>query len=156
MKRADLRAFRRYTSGLPRFLEEPWSAERCLEGIRDRLHAREDNLLRIFERGIYAQPRSPFRALLVHAGVELGDLRELLRSDGVEQTLARLYDEGVRVTFEEFKGLRPIERPGLSLAVTPTDFDNPLYLSAYSAANTGSSGVTRRVRLDFDALALNA
>lgn len=156
MKLDDLKAFRRYASGLPRFLEEPLSAERCLDGIRERLNAREDNLLSIFERGIYAQPRSPFRALLLHAGVELGDVRGLLGSDGVEGTLARLYDEGVYVTFEEFKGLSRIERPGLSLAVTPTDFDNPLYLPAYSAANSGSSGTTRRVRLDFDALALNA
>lgn len=152
----DLAAFRRYASRLPRFLEQPLSAQSCLDGIRNRLDVREDNLLRIFERGIYAQPHSPFRALLVHAGVELGDVRELLRSEGVERTLERLYDEGVYVTFEEFKGLRTLERPGLSLKVTPRDFDNPLYLPAYSAANTGSSGVTRRVRLDFDALALTA
>jgi hypothetical protein len=152
----DLKAFRRYASGLPRFLEEPLSAERCREGIRERLHAREDNFLRILERGIYGQTGSPFRALLVNAGAEHGDVAQLVRSQGVEEALARLCDEGVYVTYEEFKGLRPLERPGLSLSVKPTDFDNPLFLPAYSAANTGSSGVTRRVRLDFDALALNA
>jgi hypothetical protein len=152
----DLRAFRRYASGLPRFLEEPLSAEQCRAGIEARLHAREDNFLRILERGVYGQPDSPFRALLVHAGAEYGDVAGLVRGDGVEEALARLYDEGVYVTYEEFKGLRPIERPGLSLSVGPSDFDNPLFLPAYSAANTGSSGVKRRVRLDFDALAMNA
>jgi hypothetical protein len=152
----DLKAFRRYASGLRRFVEEPLSAERCVEGIRERLHAREDNFLRIVERGIYGQPQSPFRALLVNAGAEYGDVAGLVRSEGVESALARLYDEGVYVTYEEFKGLRPIERPGLTLSATPTDFDNPLFLPAYSAGNTGSSGVKRRVRLDFDALAMNA
>jgi hypothetical protein len=152
----DLRAFRRYASGLQRFLEEPLSAEQCRAGIRARLHTREDNFLRIVERGIYEQPHSPFRALLVNAGAEYGDVAGLVRRDGVEEALAHLYDEGVYVTYEEFKGLRPIERPGLSLSVEPSDFDNPLFLPAYSAANSGSSGVKRRVRLDFDALAMNA
>lgn len=156
MKRDDLRAFRRYASGLPQFLEEPLSAERCREGIRARLQTREDNFLRILERGIYGRPQSPFHALLVRAGAEYGDVAALVRSEGVEGALARLYDEDVYVTYDEFKGLRPLERPGLSLSVTPADFDNPLFLPAYSATNTGSSGVTRRVRLDFDALAMNA
>jgi hypothetical protein len=152
----DLNAFRRYASGLPRFLEQPVSPRTCLDGIRERLRAREANLLRIFEQGIYAQPQSPFRVLLEHAGVELGDVARLIRLHGVEGTVTRLYEEGVYVTYEEFKGLRPIERPGLSLPVTPTDFDNPLALPAYAAANVGSSGVGRRVRLDFDGLGTNA
>jgi hypothetical protein len=156
MNRNDLKAFRRYASGLPAFLEDRLSAERCRELVRQRLHAREDNFLRLLERGIYGQPRSPFRALLVRAGAEYGDVAALVRADGVEGALGRLYDDGVYVTYEEFKGLRPVERPGLSLSVASTDFDNPLYLPAYTAANTGSSGVTRRVRLDFDALAMNA
>jgi hypothetical protein len=156
MNRDDLKAFRRYASGLPRFLEEPLSAERCREEIRERLRSRADNFLRVLERGIYEQPQSPFRALLLRAGAEFGDVAGLVRSEGVEEALARLYDDGVYVTYEEFKGLRAIERQGLSLSVTPADFDNPLFLPAYSAANTGSSGVGRRVRLDFDALAMNA
>jgi hypothetical protein len=156
MNRHDLQAFRRYASGLPRFLEEPLSAERCLDGIGERLDAREDNFADLLARGVYGRPQSPFRALLAHAGAELGDVLGLVRSEGVEATLAHLYDEGVYVTYEEFKGLRPIERPGLSLSVTPTDFDNPLSLPAYTPANTGSSGVKRRVRLDFDVLALTA
>jgi hypothetical protein len=139
----DLKAFRRYASGLPRFLEESLSAERCLEGMRERLHAREDNFLRIVERDIYEQPHSPFRALLVNAGAEYGDVFRLVQDEGVEGALACLYDEGVYVTYEEFKGLRPIERPGLSMSAEPSDFDNPLFLPAYSGANTGSSGAKR-------------
>jgi hypothetical protein len=152
----DLKAFRRYASGLRRFVEEPLSAERCVAGIRERLQAREDNFLRIVERGIYGQAHSPFRALLAHAGAEYADVAGLVRSEGVEGALSRLYDDGVYVTYEEFKGLRPIERPGLTLSVAPSDFDNPLFLPAYSVGNSGSSGVKRRVRLDFDALAMNA
>jgi hypothetical protein len=156
MNRHDLHAFRRYASGLPRFLEQPVSAERCVEEIRERVEAREDNFLRVLERGIYAQPRSPFRTLLAQAGAELGDVVGLVRAEGVEAALARLYDDGVYVTYEEFKGLRPIERSGLSLSAAPEDFDNPLQVPAYSPSNTGSSGVRRRVRLDFDVLALTA
>jgi hypothetical protein len=44
---------------------------------------------------------------------------------------------------EEFKGRRPIARPGLELPVSPEDFDNPLLERHYEASTGGSKGRAR-------------
>ena len=92
-------------------------------------------------------PRSPYRPLFAQAGIELGDLAVLVRSEGLDRALGRLYDAGVRVAYEEFKGRRPLERPGLTLAVQPDDFDNPALGLAVGWTTAGSRGPARRVLL---------
>jgi hypothetical protein len=59
------------------------------------------------------------------AGCHFGDIRKMVREEGLEKTLSKLHDEGIYITFEEFKGRRPIIRGGLSIPVSPRDFDNP-------------------------------
>ena len=135
-------AFARFCAGLPGFFRQPLEPAECRRRIVDGLADRETSFLRTIEHGIYAQPDSPYLRLLRHAGVELGDVQSSVRETGIEGTLERLYDEGVRVTLEEFKGVRPITRPGLELTVPPEDFDNPLLAPGRLAGETlGSRGV---------------
>jgi hypothetical protein len=89
---------------------------------------------------------------LQNAGVVFADVVSLVRQLGVEGALARLYESGVYVTLDEFKGRRPIQRPGLELAVRPQDFDNPLLSKHYEALNSGSRGVRTRIVIDLDLL----
>ncbi|MDX6510960.1 MAG: hypothetical protein QOE36_464 [Gaiellaceae bacterium] len=76
----------------------------------------------------------------------------MLAADGLDATLERLYDAGVSVALEEFKGLRPVERPGLELHVRAADFENPLSARQYEAHTGGSSGAARPILIDLDLL----
>jgi len=80
------------------------------------------------------------------------DIVRMIRQLGVEETLAQLYEAGVYVTLDEFKGRCPIQRPGLQFAVRPPDFDNPLLARHYEARSSGSRGVGTRVIIDLDLL----
>ena len=124
--------------------------------IRDRLARREESLLEICERAIYSNPRSPYRKLLAHLGIELGDIAVLLRDHGVEGALSRLYESGARITVDEFKGQVPISRPGFELAVERADFDNPLLLRHYERRTGGSRSAGNPVSVDLDLLAHDA
>ncbi|HWP92022.1 MAG TPA: hypothetical protein VNN20_07485 [Thermodesulfobacteriota bacterium] len=148
----DLRMFARYARGLNSYLRHTLTPEECRCMLVRQLDAREESFLRILERGIYANPGSPYRKLLLHAGVEFADVVELVRRYGVEGALVKLYDAGVYVTLNEFKGRRSIERPGLQIIVHPKDFDNPFLVKHYEARTGGSRGVGTRIIIDFDLL----
>ena len=113
--------------------------------VRERLAQRNDNFLQIVERSIYANPHSPYCALLKNAHCELGDLRAQVKHSGVEGTLRALREAGVYVTFDEFKGRAPLVRGTLELSVKPSDFDNPLLAPTFYAETGGSSGAAQRV-----------
>ncbi|MBZ5537312.1 MAG: hypothetical protein LAO31_15260 [Acidobacteriia bacterium] len=144
--------FFRYFSGLRRFLRQPLTLEDCRRRILHQLQDRNESFLRIVERGIYGNPRSPYAKLLKHAGIDFTTVAALVRREGLEATLDRLYDAGVYVTFEEFKGRRPVHRSGLNFTVRPADFDNPLLARDYEMRTGGSRGVGTRIIVDFDLL----
>ena len=146
------RAGIRYALGLPGFLRAHPSPADCRRLIAESQARRADALLGVFERGIYAQPRSPYLRLLRHAGVELGDVAGMLAADGVEATLTRLHESGVHLSIDEFKGRVPIRRPGLELAPSATDFDNPLLRRHYEARTSGAR-TGSRIAIDLDLLA---
>lgn len=152
----DLRMFARYAWGLKGYLSQTLTPEQCRRMLMDGLENRDESFLRIIERGIYANPRSPYRKLLLHAGVEFGDVAQLLHQLGIEGTLAKLYDEGVYVTLEEFKGRRPVQRQGLEFPAHPQDFDNPLLAKHYEGRSSGSRGAGTRVIVDLDLLTQEA
>ena len=146
----------RFAGGLGRFLSQTTSLEEGSRTLTSSLAQRETSLLRVLERGVFQNPRSPYRKLLAHLGIELGDIEGLIRDLGVEGALERLGEEGVKVSLEEFKGRKPIIRPGLTIEVAARDFDNPLLRSHYEAETGGSGGTTRRLEIDLDMLAHEA
>ncbi|MCZ6465353.1 MAG: hypothetical protein O7A09_13550, partial [Proteobacteria bacterium] len=118
--------------------------------------SRGHNLLRILERAVFARQSSPYRRLCEHAGIGFGDVEEWILSDGVEAALERLYEAGVYLRADEFKGRQPIRRPGLELPVRSADFDNPLLASAYQGETGGSRGAGARIATDLDLLSYDA
>jgi hypothetical protein len=139
-------------SGLQRFLRYRLTAEQAEAAIARRLRQRERSFLRLMRRTVYANPRSPYRALLQHAGLAYGDLAQSVVRNGLEAALGQLYEAGVRVTAEEFKGRRPIRRGGLELQVSADDFNNPLVVGHFQARTGGSSGPAMPVGIDLRAL----
>lgn len=147
---SELLAFARFLGGLPRFLRRRMTLPEALAIVQERLRSRETNFLTVLERGVFANPTSPYRALLWMAGCTLNDIRELVSKEGLEGTLERLRQHGVYVSFEEFKGLQPIVRGSLTIDATPADFDNPAAGRYYTTTTGGSTGVGRRVQLDLE------
>jgi hypothetical protein len=148
----DLRAFAGYARRLPGFLARGVEFEESRTWLERALGAREANFLQVVERLAAAHEPSPYRMLLEHAGVEFGDVVRLVRDEGLEGALTRLFDAGVHVTQEEFKGRRPLERPGLSAELRAEDFDNPLLGATVSGTTGASRGSGTRVLLDLDLL----
>jgi hypothetical protein len=143
-----LRVHAGYARRLASWLREPLDLAGAREVVRTGLARREAELLVTLREGIYAQPDSPYRALLRHAGVEPGDVEAAIREEGVEGALARLYDAGVRITLDELKGRQPITRPGLELAVSARDFENPLARVDLRLISGGTRSPQRPVPID--------
>jgi hypothetical protein len=118
------------------------------------MQRRNDNFVLMVKRLIYGRPDGPYRALLLHAGWDEGELTSSVREHGLEVTLARLRDSGVYLTYEELKGRRTIARGSLRLDVVDQDFDNPLLLGrGVGGATSGSTSRPRRVIFDWGGLA---
>jgi hypothetical protein len=148
-----LETFARFPFALRKFLQHPLTFDKAKQIVHERLEQREENFLRIVETSVYAHPRSPYMSLLKMAGCEMGDLRALVNHQGLENALRQLRAAGVYITFEEFKGRKPIIRNGLNLPVTPRDFDNPFARADFSSASSGSTGLALTVGVDLDHLA---
>lgn len=149
---SDLRAFARYARRLPGFVRATVTPEEAIRRVERQLHERQESFLRTLAEGVYRNSGSPYRALLEAVGAELGDVDAMVRRDGIEPALAHLRDAGVHVTLDEFKGRRPIERPGLSIPAGDRQFDNPLAVEHFEASTGGSRGRPRRVSVDLDML----
>lgn len=152
----DLRGLVRFSLGLPAFVRHPITAEQAREAVRRGLERRPAALLEKVERAVFGNPRSPYRWLLRRAGAEAGDVERLVRAEGVEGALERLRDAGVYVTFEEFKGRRPIRRGSDTHTAREADFDNPCITAHYRGSSGGASGPPTRIVVDLEHLAETA
>jgi hypothetical protein len=148
----ELKMYGRFAWGLRRFLREGVSMEDARKTVQRLLAEREANFLRLAERAIFGYPRSPYLPMLKMAGCELGDLRNMVGQKGLEGALRVLREAGVYVTYEEFKGRKPIVRGGKELPVRPHEFDNPLPLAAFTVESGGSTGAGTRSSHDLDHL----
>jgi hypothetical protein len=148
----ELRTGGRFLTGLRPFLKHPLGIADARRLLDRQLAAREQTFASILERGVFGHPVSPYRRLFKWAGIELGDVSTMLASDGLDASLEKLYDAGVYVTLEEFKGRRPITRSGLDLPVRAEDFDNPLMTRHYEARTGGSTSAPRRIPIDLNLL----
>lgn len=151
-----LKMFTRFPFALRRFLDHTLTMDEARSAIRERMEQREPNFLRVVERSIYGNPRSPYLSLLKMAGCELGDLRALVAQKGLEGALSELREEGVYVTFEEFRGRKPIVRNGKTIPVKPRDFDNPSARRDLTMETGGTSGLALSVNQDLDYIAAGA
>ncbi len=135
---------------------QPVTVAEARRRLARQAETRDGDFLELLERGVFANPRSPYLALFRHGGIGLEDVRGLVRTDGLSSALSQLYDAGVRVSLEEVKGRRPIVRPGLELAVGPESFDNPVAHRHLEARSSGSRGSGRKLYMDFGHLRYEA
>lgn len=147
---AYLQTFARFPFALHRFMRHRLTLEEAKQIVRERMERRAENFLRVVEKSVYGHPRSPYLALLKMAGCELGDLHALVKQKGIEGALRDLRAAGVYVTFEEFKGRKPIVRNRNVIRIQPSDWDNPSIRQSYATESGGSSGSTTTVAQDLE------
>jgi hypothetical protein len=145
-----------FLGALRGFLRTPIGPDECRNRLRAGLAQREAGVLRLFRELMNAESPMPYRRLFDHAGLTMGDLDALVRSEGACGALARIHDAGVFVTLDEFKGRRPIQRGSLSLAVEASDFDNRTVASGFLARTGGSRSAGRPLLIDLDLVAHEA
>ncbi len=148
----ELRTGGRFLWGLRSFLNHPLDLANARRLVESQLAARELAFAGILERAVFENTGSPYRRLFEWAGIGRGDVSAMLASNGVEATLEKLYEAGVYLTLEEFKGRRPITRSGLEVPARPEDFDNPLLTRHFEARTGGSTSAPRRIPIDLDLL----
>lgn len=140
--------YARFVSGMPGFLRQRITPSDARAIVAARLESRERNFLDLLERAVFARSESPYRFLLRDAGCELGDVRQMVDAEGLDGALSRLYDAGLRVSYDEFKGRAPITRAGRTLELTADSFDNPLARFHLEGETSGSTGTPTTVRAD--------
>lgn len=151
-----VKMFAQFPRNLRRFLKHHLTLDQAGKIVRDRMERREENFMRVVERSVYGYPRSPYLALLKLAGCELGDLRALVNDKGLEGALGTLRKQGVYVTYEEFKGRKPIVRDGTTIPVKARDFDNPFASRDFTLQTSGSTGLATYVSQNLDYIAAGA
>lgn len=149
----ELKMYWRFASGLGSFLHNKLSLEEARAIVEKRMAERGESFLRLVEKGIFGYDRSPYLPLMKLAGCELGDLRNMVQANGLEETLRALREAGVYISFEEFKGRKPIERQGRTIPLSPRAFDNPFLSRYYYVESSGSTGAGARVAHDLENLA---
>jgi hypothetical protein len=146
----------RLLAGLYTFLGTPLTAAECRGRLEESLALRHVRFLELLRRGVYDRVESPYLPLLRRAGIAYPDLERLVRDHGVEGALAQLFDAGVRVTLDEFKGRRPIRRDEVEVPTAGPVFDNPLMTRHYETQSSGSRGPGTRLAVDLATLEIEA
>ncbi len=145
---ADLAMLGRLTRDFRAFYREPISAADTARTVTPQLARRAERFVAMVEHAIVGPPRSPYRQLLEAAGCEVGDIRRLVASEGVEGALLRLSQAGVYVTLDEPKGRREAVRGSHRFAFTEADFDTPRLAPHLEGRTGGSRGTATPLGLE--------
>ena len=133
---------------LPSYFRNPLNLSEAKEILSRRLARREEDFLDLMRRAVYSNPTNPYLLLLKLAGCEYSDLERLVRNDGLEGALRKLFHAGVYLTVDEYKGRRPVVRGNTTLEVDPVRLRNPLSTPHILATTSGSRGPATRIKLD--------
>jgi hypothetical protein len=153
---AILASYLRTLTGLPRWLHETMTFREARAAVVRRLENREEQFLGFLRRCVFGNPKSPYLPLFRSAQCDYEDIARGVRRRGIERELTRLKDAGVWVSLDEFKGRAALERDGVELRASGSDFDNPIITGAPIASTGGSSGRSVRSSIDLDHLAVRA
>jgi hypothetical protein len=139
----------RFLRRLPAFLRHPITHEAARRELRRRFAARNADFLHLARHSVYGDPASPYRRLLALAGCEYGDVERLVRDDGVEGALGALYQAGVYLTVDEFKGRRPVRRGSAVITLEPGRLYDRAAVPHIELRSSGSRGGGTPAPIDF-------
>jgi hypothetical protein len=152
ISRDDVASAWRLLRDFPPLLRRPLTDEASRAILRSRLERRGARFLSYVRAAVFDQPHSPYRELLRAAGCEAGDLERLVRAEGLEGALHRLYLAGVYLTIDEFKGRVPAVRGSHTVHVDPERLYNPLASPDLAVRSGGTRGRETVVPIGMDAI----
>jgi hypothetical protein len=132
-----------------RFLRTPPIADARADLLEKRGN-RDAIFLEHARKLIFDVPSNPFHEMFHIAGCDYGTLAEEARRDGLERVLQKLYEAGVYLSHDEFKGKREIVRAGRHIRGGPESFSNPLILGGVVGSSSGSRSRGTPVRRNLD------
>lgn len=134
------RAYLNFALGLRSYLRNTPTLEEIKTTIFEQLANREANFLKVLQTNVFYYPSSPYLPLFNAAKLTHADVEKMVTQQGLENTLEELYDAGVYITFEEFKGRVPIKRGNVEFMPKNSDFDRPNLRSLLVGTSGGSTG----------------
>jgi len=140
----------RFLSRLPFYLRNPLTIVESSSILEQRLEHRERDFLDLVRLAVFQNPASPYHRLLRAAGCEPGDLEQLIQKEGMEDGLGKLFDSGIYLTADEYKGRRPVVRGSTTFTVQPHELQNPLVVPQFWARTSGSRGNSTRIPFDLN------
>lgn len=140
----------KFLRALPRHLRRPLDLGQAESILRERQTSRQRVFLQTTNEAVFGNPTSPYLPLFRGAGCTFGDLEKSVNRDGLEKTLAVLFQNGVYLTIDEVKGRRRLERNGLSLDISPELLRNPLSACHVAASSGGSRSQGTAVLFDME------
>jgi hypothetical protein len=148
------RATGRQAAALRKCFRDRVPIARAEEEIKRALDNREERFLEVVRTLIYGRPESPYLTLLSHAGCAFADLQRQVRVHGLEATLARLAQEGVYLTANEFKGKVDVVRGAKVFRVSRDDFARPDWSPGLMVQSSGTSNAPQRGHVALDWLSI--
>lgn len=134
-----LQRYHEFRRTLERLLPVRLSLEECEHQIQQRLERREQTFLELAQRAIFHNPKNPYHHLLRDAGIGFEDLKGSAHRSGLDATLKQLRDEGIFLTFEEYKGRQPLVRRGKRYPFSMQDLRIPHHADNFITTSTGGS-----------------
>lgn len=150
---SNLVGLARFAYRVQDFLDETISIDQAERVIADGVRRREERFLEKLRLAVYPNPNSPYRKLLHAAGCEFGDVQRIVGQEGLEAALRKLAEDGVYVSYEEFKCQKPTIRGGQTFYFRENDFDDPRLVPDVRGASGGTRGKPMRVAGTLDQLA---
>lgn len=144
----DLGMASQFLSRLPFYLRNPLTIVESRSILEQRLEHRERDFIDLVRMAVFQNPASPYYPLLRAAGCEPADLEHLVQREGIEEGLGKLFDAGVYLTSDEYKGRRPVVRGSTTFTVQPHKLQNPLMVPHFRAKTSGSRGHSTRIPFD--------
>jgi hypothetical protein len=138
----------RFFLRVPFFLRRPVQLAEARAMLRDGLARRADRLVDRIRRDVFGRPGSVYHRLFRQAGIEIGDVERLVASDGPEDALRKLFQAGIYLSVDEFKGRVPIRRGSLRLEARPEELRSPRAAYHLPASSGGSRSAGTPVLID--------
>ncbi|HLG95947.1 MAG TPA: hypothetical protein VKX49_06520 [Bryobacteraceae bacterium] len=107
--------------------------------IRKCMERRLDNFL-AHAATLASMPAHPYAKMFKLAGCSYADLESSVRRHGLETTLERLFEAGVYLTHDEFRGKKEIIRSGQHIPSSISMWNNPAVKGGYVQSSSGTSG----------------